>query len=100
MRMLSGAQRKYLRGLAHGLKPVIQVGKNGLTEGLVASVDDALSSHELIKVRFVDFKDQKREICEAIDAELGSERVGMIGHVATFFRAAKDPEQRNIRLPS
>ncbi|MCP4655213.1 MAG: YhbY family RNA-binding protein [bacterium] len=99
MNKLTGAQKKHLRGLAHGLKPVGQVGKQGLTPSLMESLDQALASHELVKVRFVDLKDQKREACEMIAARLGSAQVGIIGHVAIFYRPARDPEDRKIRLP-
>ena len=99
MSEITGRQKRYLRGLAHGLKPVIQIGRNGLTDGLYESLEDALDHHELIKVRFVDFKDQKKEACEEIDARVGSVCVGTIGHVAIFFRQAPDPEMRKIKLP-
>lgn len=96
---LTGRQKRYLRGLAHGLKPVVLIGKNGLTAGVRETIDDALAHHELVKVRFVEARDEKEEICETIDEELGSRRVGMIGHVAILYRPAEDPEKRKIRLP-
>ncbi len=99
MSELSGAQRKYLRGLAHGLKPVVHVGRNGLTEGVFESLDEAFGSHELIKVKLSGDKREKREMGAAIDARLGSVQVGAIGHVGIFFRPARDPERRTIRLP-
>ncbi len=100
MRELTGAQKKYLRGLAHGLKPVVHVGRNGLTEGVFESLDQALDSHELIKVKLRADRDEKRELAAAIDARLGSVQVGAIGHVAIFYRQARDPERRSIRLPA
>ena len=99
MRELTGTQRKYLRGLAHGLSPVVHVGRGGLTDGLIEEIDRALANHELIKIKFLDHKSRKRELSDEIDARLDSERVGMIGHVAVFFRQARDPEARHIRLP-
>ncbi len=99
MSELSGAQKKYLRGLAHGLKPVVHVGRNGLTESVFESLDQALDSHELIKVKFSDHRDRKGELAATIDARLGSVQAGTIGHVAIFFRRARDPERRSIRLP-
>ncbi len=99
MEKLTGRQRRYLRGLAHGLKPVVQIGKNGLTDSVYESLGEALGHHELIKVRFVDFKDQKRQACEEIDARLGSACVATIGHVAVFYRRAAEPDERKIELP-
>ncbi len=99
MPKLTGAQRKYLRGLAHGLKPLVRIGKGGLTDSLLQNLDGALESHELVKVKFADFTDRKRELSEQIDRRLDSEMVGTIGHVAIFYRQARDPEQRDIELP-
>ena len=48
---LSNKQKQFLKGLAHPLKPVVQLGGNGLTEGVLAEIDNALNHHELIKVK-------------------------------------------------
>lgn len=96
---LRGAQRKYLRGLAHGLKPLIQVGRAGLAPGLVANVDEALQHHELIKVRFLEHKAEKRELSAALADQLDAALAGIIGHVAIFYRPASEPADRRIDLP-
>ncbi|NJL29335.1 MAG: YhbY family RNA-binding protein [Thermoanaerobaculia bacterium] len=96
---LTGTQRKYLRGLAHALKPVAQLGKGGLTEGFLEGLDRALDDHELVKLKFLDFKDQKQEACAEIESRLRAECAGTIGHVAIFFRPARQPEKRKIKLP-
>ena len=96
---LTSSQKKYLRGLAHHLEPVVRIGKAGLTEGLFEQLEEALESHELIKVKFVDWKDRKRELAAEIDQRLGCEQVGKIGHVVVFFRQGRDPENRRIELP-
>ena len=97
---LAGSQRTYLRGLAHKLRPVIQVGKNGITPELIKAVDDALGIHELIKVKFVDFKEEKKELTEGIAEGTSSEAVGLIGNVAIFYRQNPDEEKRKITLPA
>lgn len=98
---LQGFQRKYLRGLAHGLKPLVLVGQAGFTEGLLAAVDGALDRHELVKVKFNEFKEkgQKEEINRRIEASTGATLVGLVGHTATFYRMQADPAQRRIVLP-
>jgi RNA-binding protein len=98
---LKGFQRKYLRGLAHGVKPVVSIGQKGITDALIQSVDEALQRHELIKLKFVDFKekDQKTALANVIQEKAGCEIVGMIGHMGIFYRAHKDPEKRGIQLP-
>ena len=53
MEILKGYQKKYLKGLAHGLKPVVFIGQKGLSRNLIGSIHDALDTHELIKVKFV-----------------------------------------------
>jgi RNA-binding protein len=100
MDMLKGSQRKYLRGLAHNLKPVVQVGKQGLTAGLAGSVHQALLDHELIKIKFLEFKEEKKQMAGELAARTGSECVGLIGNVATFYRPHPEEEKRQIRLPA
>ena len=99
---MQGFQKRYLRGLAHHLKPVVHLGQQGMSAGLLAAVNEALELHELIKVRFVDFKERKvkRELAAAIGRETASELVGLIGNLAIFYRPAADEERRRIVLPS
>ncbi len=52
--------QKNIRSLAHNLKPVVMVQRNGITEQLIKSVDIALADHELIKVKFLDSKEEKK----------------------------------------
>ena len=101
MKKLTGSQAKYLRGLAHDLKPIIFVGQKGATDALMATTEQAFERHELIKVKFIDFKEkrQKKEIAEAIELNTGCRLAGMIGHVATFYRPHSNPEKRRIVLP-
>ena len=99
--MLTGHQKKYLRGLAHGLKPVVQIGWKGLTDALIRALTEALDTHELIKVKFIDFKekDRKTALCQEIVQRTGAAQVGLVGHTAQFYRPHPDPENRKITLP-
>ena len=101
MEALKGYQKKFLKGLAHGLKPVVFVGQKGLTANLIDAIQDALETHELIKVKFIEFKDkqQKISLAETLSVEANCQLVGMIGHIAILFRQQADPEKRNIQLP-
>ena len=101
MKKLKGYQKKYLRGLAHGLKPYVFIGQKGMTESLLKSVEDALEKHELIKVKFLDFKekDMKKEITAEIEKIAECELVGIIGHMAMFYRQQKDPKKRAVVVP-
>ncbi|MBU2548250.1 MAG: ribosome assembly RNA-binding protein YhbY [Proteobacteria bacterium] len=98
---LKGFQRKHLRGLAHHFKPVVLVGQKGLTDALVESVDEALDQHELIKIKFNEFKEaaRKKEILQRLEEATGCEAVGLIGHTAVLYRRQADPEKRKITVP-
>ncbi|BCS98299.1 hypothetical protein DSLASN_39310 [Desulfoluna limicola] len=101
MTELQGFQRKYLRGLAHDIKPVVFVGQKGVTEAVVLSMEEALNAHELIKVKFIDFKEKesKLAISEELRERTQSVLAGMIGHMAIYYRAQKDPKKRQIKVP-
>lgn len=96
--MLTSAQTRFLRGQAHGLKAMLQVGGKGLTDALVGEVDGALEHHELIKVKV---GGDDREARDAVIGELadrtGSALVQRIGHTAVLYRPSKD--RRQIVLP-
>ncbi len=100
-KQLNSSQRKYLRGLAHNLKPSAYVGQKGLTQGLLDEVEIALEASELIKVKFVDFKEKevKKELSQEIAMSANCEIAGIIGHVVIYYRQNKDTEKRKIRLP-
>ncbi|HEY1405115.1 MAG TPA: ribosome assembly RNA-binding protein YhbY [Spirochaetota bacterium] len=100
MSELAGWQKQYLRGLAHHLKPLIQVGKLGMTPALVDTIRKALDSHELIKIKFLDFKDEKEHISERIVAATDSHFVGLIGNVLTIYRESSDKNKRKIIVPT
>jgi RNA-binding protein len=100
MAELTGAQKKHLRGLAHHLKSVVQIGKNGLTGPVLASIDQALDDHELIKVRLAEPQARKRELAAEIAARSGSVQVGLVGNVVTLYRRQPDAEKRRVELPS
>ncbi len=93
---MNSTNRKHLKSLAHHLKPVAQVGKAGVTDGVIQSVDDALRTSELIKVRFVE---RKEDLSQEVARRTRSERIGLIGHVAILYRQNPDPDKRKIELP-
>ena len=101
MKTLTSSQMKHLRGLAHGLKPVVLIGQNGLTDAVIQATESALDRHELIKVKFNDVKDkaQKKNHASSLESATGSSMVGMIGHIAIFYRRHKDAEKRKISMP-
>ncbi len=98
METLRGDQIRQLRRLAHSLRPVVQVGKQGVTEAVVHSVEQAIEANELIKVKFIDHKDEKQALCAEIAARTSSVLVGVLGNIATFYRRQADDEKRKIEL--
>jgi len=99
MKPLSSTQRKFLRSSAHHLDPVILIGKQGITDALVKAAVEALDAHELIKIRFNEFKTEKAALAETIANRAGAEIAGMIGHVAILYRRHPEPDKRKIVLP-
>lgn len=101
MQALKGFQKTWLRGRAHDIKPVVFIGQKGLSPAVIEAAGEALDTHELIKVKFQDFKakEQKQTIAQAISEQTGSELVGMIGHMAIFFRQHPEPEKQKFQLP-
>ncbi len=93
---LTSKQRKNLEKIAHDLQPVVIVGGAGVTDGVVSMVENSLAAHELIKVKFNEYKDEIRELtadlCEKTDATL----VRIIGFTAILFREAEEEENRKI----
>ncbi len=100
MKKLKGFQKKYLKGLAHELKPVVHIGQNAVTDALIKSMNQALERHELIKVKFINIKEkeQKQEISNQLEKQTKSQVVGTIGHIVIFFREQKDEEKRKITI--
>ena len=95
---LTSAQRTRLKSLAHHLDPVVIIGKQGVTDKVIEAAQAALAAHELIKVRFNDFKEEKKTLAPEIAARAEARLVGIIGHVAILYREHSDPEKRRIKL--
>ena len=97
---LKGSQRKYLRGVAHGYKPLVQIGKGGLSESVVRAIDTALEANELIKVKIVAERDEREQFVPLIEARVKCECVGTVGRMAILYREHPDPEKREIAVPA
>lgn len=79
MDKLTGSQRKYLRGVAHGHKPLVQIGKEGLSANVLSSIDTAIEAHELIKVKISAEREQRERLVPVIEDRLNCECVGTVG---------------------
>jgi len=94
---IKGSQRKWLRGQAHSLHPIVHVGKDGVTEGVVSAVGEALLAHELIKVR-LHAPEDKKALAAELGEKAGADVVGLIGHVVILYRP--HPSEPTIHLPA
>ena len=95
---LDSRQRQHLKGLAHHLKPVVHVGKDGITKALLSQIETALLTHELIKVKLGESAplDRKQAVAE-LPARTGAAFVQNVGRVLVLYRP--HPEEPKIELP-
>jgi RNA-binding protein len=87
MAALTNAEKRDLKARAQKLEPVVKLGHAGVTDAFVSSMDAALTTHELVKMKFTDFKEEKKTLAPQIADRTGSEIVMQVGHVAVFYRA-------------
>ncbi|MBN1683571.1 ribosome assembly RNA-binding protein YhbY [Candidatus Bathyarchaeota archaeon] len=94
--MLTSKQRQNLKSLAHSLDPVIRIGKNGLTEQSLVTIEKALADHQLIKIKFLDFKDEKNNFIKSIEERTDAVLIEVIGNVVILFKENPDSEKQLI----
>jgi len=92
---LTGRQRKTLRGRAHRLQPVVLVGRDGVTDAVLRAVGEALTTHELVKVRLHEPED-KRSAAESLAEGTGAALCGLVGHTVILYRP--HPERPKITV--
>ena len=83
---LNGKQRRALRALGHHLEPVVLVGQHGVTDAVVAAVDQALHDHELIKVKIHEGPEDRKEAAQRLAEATGAELAQLLGRVALLFK--------------
>ena len=99
MKNITSSQRSYLKSKAHHLDPIIFIGKNGVVDGTIHSIMLSLDARELIKVKFREFKDDKKKISEQIASQTDSIIIGIVGHTLILFKQNIDLEKRKYILP-
>lgn len=95
---LSKNQLKYLRGLCHPLQPVVMVADKGLSENVMLAISEALSNHELIKIRLRTEREQRNAFITTISTSTGAQLVQKIGQVACFY--LPNPDEPKLALPA
>ncbi len=89
---------KKLKALAHHLKPSVNIGKDGLTDGVVQSILEILETHELIKIKFQKNKDSKNTISNNIVKRTKSTKISIIGNTLIIYKKSSNPKYRQIKL--
>jgi RNA-binding protein len=98
MEELSNPQIRKLKGLAQRMDASLKVGKQGLSEPFLKSLDEELTRHELVKVKFAEFKEQKKELAPQLAEKTGSYLITLLGNVAVLFRRNPNPEKQKIQF--
>ncbi len=98
MKMISPENRRQLKASAHHLKALAQVGKKGITETFVKEITQLLNDHELIKVKFNEFKEEKKDLSTDLAKKTKSEVVAVTGNVAILFKQQAAEDKRKYLL--
>ena len=83
---LTNPEIRKLKAAAQRLKPILKIGKNGVTPQFLQSLEAAFASHELIKIRFEEFKDEKKILARELATKTGSHLITVLGNVAVLYR--------------
>lgn len=95
---LNGKQKRYLRSLAVNIRPIVQIGKGGLTNEILTSIRTACDARELIKVNILQNSDEEAaDVAEAIE-EMGLDVVQVIGRNIIVFKVSDRKENRKISV--
>ena len=98
MEELSNPQTRKLKGLAQRMDASLKVGKLGLSDAFLKSLDEELNRHELVKVKFAEFKEQRKELAPQLAVKTQAHLVTLVGNVAVLFRRNSDPEKQRIQF--
>lgn len=98
MSELSTKQIAYLRGLGQRLEPTVHLGQAGLTDALLASLNQALDNQELVKVKLHAHKEEKKQLAPELAERTSSVLVQRVGHVVVLYRQQNDPTKRKIQI--
>jgi RNA-binding protein len=96
MRELNSKDRSSLLKQSHTLSPRVWIGKKGLVDNIIENVDTLIEQHELMKIKFLGFKDSKNEIMDKISEKTGVTVVKIVGNIAVIYRPAKEKENRKV----
>lgn len=88
---LTSAEKRALKAKAQLLEPIVKLGHAGMTDAFIRGMDSALALHQLVKMKFTDFKEQKHELAPQIAEKTQSTIVMQVGNVAVYYRPKAAP---------
>ncbi len=96
--MLTGKQRSYLKKISHGINPIFQIGKNGITDNMISEIEDALEAREIVKIKvlpnsFLECNDTANQVAKLTKSEF----VQSMGNKFIIYKESK--ENKKIELP-
>jgi RNA-binding protein len=98
MEELTNPQIRKLKGLAQRMDASLKIGKHGLSDAFIKSLDEELTRHELVKVKFTEFKEQKKELAPQLAEKTTSHLITLLGNVAVLFRRHPDPQKQRVQF--
>jgi RNA-binding protein len=98
---LTSNQKQFLKGLAHSLRPIVQIGKEGISARIIETIANELKNHELIKVKIGSNSGlEKNSTCQTVVDQTASTIVQLIGKTIVLYKAnPKRPKEKRITLP-
>jgi RNA-binding protein len=91
---LTNAEKRDLKARAQRLEPVVKLGHGGMSDAFLRSMEEALTLHGLVKMKFADFKEEKKELAPQIAERTGSTIIMQVGNVAVFYRPKPEAEEQ------
>lgn len=95
---LSNPEIRKLKGMAQKMEASLKIGKQGLSPGFIKTLDEELNRHELVKLKFVEFKEEKKTLAPQLAEKTGAHLVTLLGNVAVLFRRNPDPQKQVIKF--
>lgn len=96
MEELNNAQIRKLKGMAQRMDATLKVGKQGLSEGFIKTLDQELARHELVKLKFAEFKEQRKELAPQLAQRTESHLIALVGNVVVLYRQNPELDKRKI----
>ena len=98
MEELNNAQIRKLKGVAQRMDASLKVGKQGLSDGFIKTLNEELDRHELVKLKFVEFKEQRKELAPQLAEKTQSHLVTLLGNVVVLYRPNPDESKQKIKF--